>query len=216
MFVVCPLVEESASLDLKAAEQTYAELRAGPFQEFRLGLLHGRMDEADKQEVMRQFRDRALDILVSTVVIEVGVDVPNSTLMIIEHADRFGLSQLHQLRGRISRGQEAGQCFLFAGQVTDEARERLRILTRTTDGFVLAEEDARLRGLGELFGTRQHGLGDLRVANLASDHPLLQQARRDAFQMIKEDPGLRKPEHELLRLAVLERYGQALDLATVG
>jgi ATP-dependent DNA helicase RecG len=216
MFVVCPLVEESESLDLKAAEQTYQELREGPFKDFRIGLVHGRLDDDAKIEVMRRFRDRELDLLVSTVVIEVGVDVPNATLMIIEHADRFGLSQLHQLRGRISRGQEAGQCFLFARGVTDEARQRLRALTRTTDGFVLAEEDARLRGLGEFFGTRQHGLGDLRVANLFTDQPILQQARHDAFQLVKDDPGLKRPEHELLRLAVLERYGQALDLATVG
>jgi ATP-dependent DNA helicase RecG len=215
-YVVCPLVAESETLDLKAAEQTHAELQAGPFRDFRVGLLHGRQDERTKQEVMQQFRNRELDLLVSTVVIEVGVDVPNATLMVVEHADRFGLSQLHQLRGRITRGTVAGQCYLFADPPTDEARERLRLLTRTTDGFVLAEHDARLRGLGEFFGTRQHGLGELRFGDLISDQDLLRMARQDAFALVAADAGLRRPEHALLRHSVLERYGRTLELAEVG
>lgn len=216
LYVVCPLVEESASLDLKAAEQTFANLRTGPFKEFRVGLLHGRMDEKDKDRVMQEFRRKELDLLVSTVVIEVGVDVPNATLMVIEHADRFGLSQLHQLRGRISRGSVAGQCYLFASAASEDTRERLRAFSRTTDGFHLAELDARLRGPGEFFGTRQHGLGELRVADPTKDRDLLRLARQDAFQFVKDDPGLRRPEHELLRLAVLERYGKSLALAEIG
>lgn len=216
MFVVCPLVAESENLDLKAAEQTREELQRGPFKDFSVGLIHGRMDEKAKDSIMQQFRNRQLDILVSTIVIEVGVDVPNATLMIIEHADRFGLSQLHQLRGRISRGVEAGQCFCFASGVTEEGKTRLRAFTRTTDGFVLAEEDAKLRGLGEFLGTRQHGLGDLRVASLFTDQPILREARKDAFQLVKDDAGLKRPEHQLLRAAVLEKYGRTLDLAEVG
>jgi ATP-dependent DNA helicase RecG len=216
LYVVCPLVEESETLDLKAAEKVYVELRTGAFKEFRVGLLHGRMDERDKDTVMQQFRERQLDILVSTVVIEVGVDVPNATLLVIEHADRFGLSQLHQLRGRISRGTVAGQCYLFANAASEETRERLRTFARTTDGFVLAELDARLRGPGEFFGARQHGLGELRVADLTRDHELLHLARRDAFELVKNDPGLRHPEHELLRQSVLERYGHTLDLPEIG
>jgi ATP-dependent DNA helicase RecG len=216
LYVVCPLVEESETLDLKAAEKVYAELRAGAFKEFRVGLLHGRLDERDKDAVMQQFRERQLDILVSTVVIEVGVDVPNATLLVIEHADRFGLSQLHQLRGRISRGTVAGQCYLFATAASEDTRERLRTFARTTDGFVLAELDAKLRGPGEFFGARQHGLGELRVADLTCDHELLHLARRDAFELVKNDPGLRLPEHQLLRQAVLERYGQTLDLPEIG
>ncbi|MGE0529273.1 MAG: ATP-dependent DNA helicase RecG [Bdellovibrionales bacterium] len=216
MMVVCPLVEESETLDLKAAEQTFQELRNGPFKEFQLGLLHGRMEEKSKDQAMTQFRAGQIDILVSTVVIEVGVDVPNATLMIIEHADRFGLSQLHQMRGRITRGVVAGQCYLFAGNVTEDARQRLGIFTRTTDGFLLAEEDAKLRGQGEFFGTRQHGLGELRLGNLITDRDILQQARQDAFYLVKEDPGLKKPEHLLLRKAVLDRYGKTLDLAEIG
>ena len=215
-FVVCPLVAESEALDLRAAEQHHAELRAGPFRDFRVGLLHGRMDEGMKEGVMGQFRAGRLDVLVSTSVVEVGVDVPNATLLVVEHAERFGLSQLHQLRGRVSRGAAAGQCYLFADPATDEARERLRVLVRTADGFALAEEDARLRGVGEFFGTRQHGLGELRFGDLMRDLGVLQQARQDAFALVAADAGLRRPEHAPLRRAVLERYGKTLELAEVG
>jgi len=215
-YVVCPLVAESETLDLKAAEQTATELQAGPLRDVRVGLLHGRMSEEDKDQVMQRFRGCGLDVLVSTMVIEVGVDVPNATFLIIEHAERFGLSQLHQLRGRVSRGTVAGQCFLFTGPVTDDARERLRALTRTTDGFALAELDARLRGLGQLFGTRQHGLGELHVGDLLADRDVLQESRRDAIGLVAADSGLRQPEHALLRQAVLARYGKTLELAEVG
>jgi ATP-dependent DNA helicase RecG len=215
-YIVCPLVEESETLDLTAAVENYEILRSGPFRDFRVGLLHGRLSDDEKARVMQDFRDRKLDLLVTTVVIEVGVDVPNATLMIIEHADRFGLSQLHQLRGRISRGTLAGECYLFAGITTDEARLRLRAICRTSDGFALAEEDARLRGLGEFFGTRQHGLGDLRFGDLLHDFDLLEMARNDAIELVAGDAGLRKPEHAALRQAVLARYGQTLALAAIG
>jgi ATP-dependent DNA helicase RecG len=155
-------------------------------------------------------------ILVATTVIEVGVDVPNATVMLIEHAERFGLSQLHQLRGRVSRGGVPGQCYLFAGQVGEEARRRLRALLRTADGFALAEEDARMRGVGELFGTRQHGAGELSLAGLAGHMDLLEMARKDAFALVAVDAGLRRPEHSALRAAVWGRYGETLELAEVG
>jgi ATP-dependent DNA helicase RecG len=215
-YVVCPLVEESAVLDVKAATQTFADLREGPFDGFRLGLLHGRQDEEEKAAVMEDFRARKIDVLVCTSVVEVGVDVPNATLMVVEHAERFGLSQLHQLRGRVSRGETAGQCFLFADPATDEGRERLRVLVRTNDGFKLAEEDARLRGVGEFFGARQHGLGELRFGSLIADADLLSLARKDAFAVVAADAGLRQPEHAGLRQTVLDRYGKTLDLAEVG
>jgi ATP-dependent DNA helicase RecG len=215
-YVVCPLVEESEALDLKAAAQTYEELRAGPFAGFRVGLLHGRLEEEAKAEVMGRFRRGEIDLLVCTSVVEVGVDVPNATLMVAEHAERFGLSQLHQLRGRVSRGPVAGECFLFADPAGDEARARLRALVRTNDGFKLAEEDARLRGVGQFFGTRQHGLGELRLGDLATDLELLQLARKDAFALVAADAGLSRPEHAPLRRAVLERYGKTLELAEVG
>jgi ATP-dependent DNA helicase RecG len=215
-YFVCPLVEESETLDVKAAEQTHAELQAGPFRDFRLGLLHGRMSDDAKDRTMEQFRHGELDVLVTTVVIEVGVDVPNATFMVIEHADRFGLSQLHQLRGRVSRGTVAGECYAFSGVSGEEARQRLRAFTRTTNGFQLAEEDARLRGLGEFFGTRQHGLGELRFGDLIADRNLLELAREDAIDLVAHDAGLRKPEHAGLRQTVLQRYGKTLDLAEIG
>jgi ATP-dependent DNA helicase RecG len=215
-YVVCPLVEESATLDAKAATRTFAELQAGPLKDFRLGLLHGRQDESEKAAVMERFRRRELDALVCTVVVEVGVDVPNATLMLVEHAERFGLSQLHQLRGRISRGEVGGECYLFAEPAGDDGRDRLRAFVRTTDGFELAEEDLRLRGVGEFFGTKQHGLGELRMGSVLSDGDLLTQARKDAFALVKADAGLRQPEHAELRRTVVQRYGKTLDLAEVG
>jgi ATP-dependent DNA helicase RecG len=215
-YVVCPLVAESEALDVTAAEQHFAELKDGPFKEFRVGLLHGRLGDEAKERVMQEFRDRQLDLLVTTVVIEVGVDVPNATLMLIEHAERFGLSQLHQLRGRVSRGPVAGECYLFADATTEEAQQRLRAISRTTDGFALAEEDARLRGLGDFFGTRQHGVADLRFGDLLGDLDILQQAREDAIELVAADAGLKAPEHQTLRQAVLARYGKTLELAEVG
>jgi ATP-dependent DNA helicase RecG len=215
-YVVCPLVQESEALDVKAATQTFAELQAAPFSEFRVGLLHGRQDDQTKAGVMARFRDGQLDLLVCTSVVEVGVDVPNATLIVVEHAERFGLSQLHQLRGRVSRGRVPGECYLFAAPPTDEARSRLRAFVRTTDGFALAEEDVRLRGVGEFFGARQHGLGELRIANLVRDAEVLSQARQDAFAVVANDLGLRLPDHAPLRAAVIARYGRTLDLAEIG
>jgi ATP-dependent DNA helicase RecG len=215
-FVVCPLVEESAMLDVASATGMQAELQAGPFRDYRVGLLHGRLDEDAKARVMEEFRTRQLDVLVSTLVVEVGVDVPNATLLIVEHAERFGLSQLHQLRGRISRGPVSGQCYLFAQPETEEAKERLRTLVRTRDGFALAEADMRQRGAGEFFGFRQHGVGEFRFADLAQDGELLSMAREDAFAIVAADAGLARLEHALLREAMLGRYGKTLDLATVG
>src|SRR5262249_41633460 len=154
-----------------------------------------------------EFRAGRIDLLVATVVIEVGIDVPNATLMVILHADRFGLSQLHQLRGRVSRGQIAGECYLFAYTSSDDTRQRLQIMTRTSDGFILAEEDARLRGLGEIFGSRQHGLGEFRFGDPLQDRALLEEARDDAIALVEQDPNLGRPEHALLRAMVLARYG---------
>jgi ATP-dependent DNA helicase RecG len=198
------------------AEDHYEYLRQGPFRGLQVGLLHGRLDERRKESVMERFRRGEIQVLVCTTVIEVGVDVPNATLMVIEHAERFGLSQLHQLRGRIARGPVAGECYLFADVSNPVSRARLRLFVKTTDGFELAEADARLRGIGQFFGTRQHGLSELRFANLISDVDLLEQARQDALQLARSDPGLRHPQHQLLRQAVLERYGNRLDLADIG
>jgi ATP-dependent DNA helicase RecG len=215
-FVVCPLVEESERLSLRSASAVFDELRAGPFHDHRLGLLHGRMNDDDKATVMADFRAGRIELLVATSVVEVGVDIAGATLMLIEDADRFGLSQLHQLRGRVSRGSVAGECYLFADPVTPEAQERLRIFTRVSDGFALAEEDARLRGSGELVGTRQHGIAELRFADPVAEPDLLHLARKDAFELVTQDATLIRPENARLREAVQQRYGQKLELSAIG
>lgn len=216
LYVVCPLVEETEGDETKSAEQMATELRVGPLHEFRIGLLHGRLEDDVKLEVMTRFREHHYDVLVTTTVVEVGVDVPNATLMIIEHAERFGLSQLHQLRGRVSRGQTRGLCLLFAQATSPETAERLKLFVRTTDGFELAEHDLRLRGIGELFGTRQHGFGSLRVAHLVKDQDLLSNAMIDARELVRSDPRLLAPENALLRAEVIRQYGDKLNLATIG
>ncbi|MCS7014761.1 MAG: ATP-dependent DNA helicase RecG [Gemmatales bacterium] len=206
----------SVAVSYKGAEEHYEYLRQGPFRGLQVGLLHGRMDERRKASVMERFRRGETQVLVCTTVIEVGVDVPQATLMVIEHAERFGLSQLHQLRGRVARGPVAGECYLFADVSNEISRARLRLFLRTTDGFELAEADARLRGIGQFFGTRQHGVSELRFANLIRDVDLLEHARQDALTLARTDPGLRQEAHQLLRRAVLERYGTRLDLAEIG
>jgi ATP-dependent DNA helicase RecG len=170
----------------------------------------------EKDSVMDRFAAGDLQVLVCTSVVEVGVDVPNATLMTIESGERFGLAQLHQLRGRISRGKFPGFCSVFADPQTDEAQKRLDAFVATTDGFRLAELDFELRGPGELFGTRQHGMPPFRIADLLRDAEVLQEARRDAGLLVAADPGLARPEHALLRRMVLVRYGKALDLGDVG
>ncbi len=197
VFIVCPFVEESEVIEAKAAVAEYERLSQMVFPDLHLGLLHGRMSAVDKDKVMRRFRSGELDILVSTPVVEVGIDVPNATVMLVESADRFGLSQLHQFRGRVGRGQEQSYCLLLAQNPSEVARERLDIIEKIQDGFQLAEEDLRLRGPGEFFGTRQSGLPDLRMAKL-SDVPLLELARSEAIRLFEIDPALEKPEHHPL------------------
>jgi ATP-dependent DNA helicase RecG len=196
-FIICPLIEESEAIAAQAAVVEYERLSREVFPDLRLGLLHGRLSAADKDEVMERFRAGELDILVSTPVVEVGIDVPNATVMLVESADRFGLSQLHQFRGRVGRGQEQSYCMLLAENPSEVGRERLDIIESVQDGFRLAEEDLKLRGPGEFFGTRQSGLPDLRMAKL-SDVALLEMARSEATNLFQIDPGLEKTEHHLL------------------
>ena len=196
-FVICPLVEESEALQTRAATKEYERLRDEVFPDLKLGLLHGRLNSVEKDEEMDKFRRGETDILVSTAVVEVGIDVPNATVMMIEGAERFGLSQLHQFRGRVGRGSEKSYCLLLTDHPSEEAQERLRLMTEIRDGFVLAEEDLRLRGPGEFFGTRQSGLPDLRMARL-TDTKLLAMAREEAEQAMESDPFLEKPEHRAL------------------
>jgi len=196
-FIICPLVEESEAIEAKAAVAEYQRLSRDVFPELRLGLIHGRMPAVEKDEVMHRFRSGELDVLVSTPVVEVGIDVPNATVMLVESADRFGLSQLHQFRGRVGRGQEQSYCMLLAENPSEISRERLDLIEKIQDGFQLAEEDLRLRGPGEFFGTRQSGLPDLRMAKL-SDVALLELARSEAIRLFETDPNLEMPEHHLL------------------
>jgi ATP-dependent DNA helicase RecG len=197
-YVICPLVEESEAIEAKAATQEYERLQRDVFPELRLGLLHGRMTPGEKDDTMRRFRDREIDILVSTAVVEVGIDVPNATVMLIEGADRFGLAQLHQFRGRVRRSSEQAYCFLISDNPSPEAQERLQIMETVNDGFQLAEEDLRLRGPGEYFGTRQSGMPDLRVARL-TDVDLIAESREEAIRLLEQDRELEKPDHAVLR-----------------
>ena len=214
-FVVYPLVEESEKLDLASATEGAAELTAR-FSSWRVGLLHGRMKADEKDAVMSAFRARELDVLVSTTVIEVGVDVPNATVMVVESAERFGLSQLHQLRGRVGRGGGRAWCLLVAALQGEAATARLAVMERTTDGFVIADEDLRLRGPGEFLGTRQSGLPPLLVADFARDADLLEIAREEALRLVEKDPHLEAPEHAGLRRAIEERWGERLELTRIG
>jgi len=206
-FIICPLVEESESIEAKAAVQEYERLSRDVFPDLRLGLLHGRMASGEKDDVMRRFRDHEIDILVSTAVVEVGVDVPNATVILIEGADRFGLSQLHQFRGRVRRSEEQGYCFLLSENPSPESEERLAIMETTDDGFDLAEKDLRIRGPGEYFGTRQSGMPDLRVAQL-TDVELIQATREEATRLLREDPGLDAPENAAIGERVRELWSR--------
>jgi ATP-dependent DNA helicase RecG len=197
-FVICPLVEESEVLEAKAATEEYERLQQGELKSLRLALLHGRMKAADKDAVMRAFRDRQLDVLVSTAVVEVGVDIPNATVMLIEGAERFGLAQLHQFRGRIGRGDRPSVCILLSDLPDPAANERLQAVVKTTDGLALADQDLRLRGPGDFFGVRQSGLPDLKVARL-DDAPLIESARAAATDILERDPELSAPPHAALR-----------------
>jgi ATP-dependent DNA helicase RecG len=207
---------DAAQKVLKSAEEMHRRLSSEIYPDLAIGLLHGRMSPEEKDRVMAGFRTRRLHVLVSTVVIEVGIDVPNATLMVIEHAERFGLAQLHQLRGRIGRGRYQGYCLLFADPSTDEARQRIAILTQTADGFRIAEEDLRLRGPGEFLGARQHGLTELRLASLIDDADLLRLARKEAFDLVVADPTLAAPDLAPLRAYLKAKLAPRPGLTPIG
>jgi ATP-dependent DNA helicase RecG len=200
-FIICPLVEESEAIQARAAVAEYERLSKEILPDLKLGLIHGRFSAAEKDEVMHKFRSGELQVLVSTPVVEVGIDVPNATVMLVESADRFGLSQLHQFRGRVGRGSQQSYCMLLAENPSEIGRARLDLIEKIQDGFKLAEEDLKLRGPGEFFGTRQSGLPDLRMARL-SDVKLLELARTEAIRLFEKDPGLKQAEHRLLSAEV--------------
>lgn len=213
-YVIYPLVEESEKSDLKAATQMAEHLANDIFPDLRIGILHGRMKPEEKEAVMRSFKLRELDILVATTVIEVGIDVPNATMMVIEHSERFGLSQLHQLRGRVGRGSDKSRCILLAShKLSEDGQQRLRVMEATTDGFRIAEEDLAIRGPGDFLGTRQSGLPDFRIANILRDAGILEEARKEAFAVVERDPELALPEHAGLRAELIRRWGGRLELA---
>ena len=217
-FIVYPLVEASEELaQVRDATQMAEKMRQGVFKEFGVGLVHGKMSTAERDDVMRSFRDGAIGVLVATTVIEVGIDIPNATVMVIEHAERFGLSQLHQLRGRVGRGRAAGYCLLINRAPRNPlAEQRLRVMERQHDGFKIAEADLAMRGPGEFLGTRQSGLGDFRLANLVRDAKILMEARKEAQAWLEKDPELSSLESSELREVLLHRWGQRLQLGAVG
>jgi ATP-dependent DNA helicase RecG len=215
-YVIAPLVEEAEAVEAANVQATFETLSRGELANYRVGMLHGRMTPAEKDSVMQAFRAGRTQVLVATSVVEVGVDVANATLMTIEGGERFGLAQLHQLRGRISRGAHPGYLCVFATPASDEAQERLDAFTKTSDGFELAELDFQLRGPGDLFGTKQHGLPPLRIADLSRDMPVVEEARDAAQALIQSDPELVNPAFARLRRMVFHRYGEALDLGDVG
>lgn len=214
-YVVCPLIEDSEKLQARAAARLAEELQTAFFPDLTVGLLHGRMRAEEKDRVMASFRRGEIDILVATSVIEVGIDVPNASVMVIENADRFGLAQLHQLRGRVGRGAHRSYCILIASPTTEEGRQRMAVLAATGDGFRIAQEDLRLRGPGEILGTRQHGLPDLRVADLSADLSLLEEARNVAAEILRGDPRLSHLDHRGLRASVLRRFVDGGSLTLV-
>jgi ATP-dependent DNA helicase RecG len=197
-YFVCPAITESEKMQTLAAVDLHERLSSGVYKGYRVGLLHGQLKPAEKEVVMEQFRMHELDILVATVVIEVGVDVPNASVMVVEDANRFGLSQLHQIRGRVGRGEHASFCILIADGNNPDSQQRMEVMVMTQDGFVIAEEDLKLRGPGDLMGTKQSGNLDLKIADLVRDFAILEEAQKAAQKMIAKDPQLREPDHRRL------------------
>ncbi len=210
-YIVCPLIEESDTLDVKSAEELYLTLKDEVYKGFNVGLLHGRMKPQEKDDIMDKFKNKELDILISTTVIEVGVNVPNANIMVIYNAERFGLAQLHQLRGRVGRGEYQSYCILINGSNSKISRERMRILQRSTDGFYISEKDLELRGPGEFFGTRQHGIPDLKIANLFTDMGILKLAQKKASEILEEDSLLLDEKHSLLRQNIINMFKDRIN-----
>jgi ATP-dependent DNA helicase RecG len=215
-YVVLPRIDDDGTDESKSVMSEFEQLSSGPLSGLRLAVLHGQMSTEEKQSVMLAFRNRETDVLVATTVIEVGIDVPNATVMLIGDAERFGLSQLHQLRGRVGRGSEVSHCILLSDATGETADARLNAMVITTDGFEIAEMDLQLRGPGEFFGTRQHGLPEFKLADLSNEMELLQQAKEDALGILQRDPNLRSPEHQYLKAALRSQIGDAFGLAQIG
>ena len=197
-YIVCPLVDESETAELTAATEYAKELSEKEFINYRVGILHGKMKPKEKEKIMKDFSENKIQLLVSTTVIEVGVDVPNAVIMVIENAERFGLSQLHQLRGRVGRGKEKSHCVLVCSSKSENAKARMEIMCRTTDGFKIADKDLELRGPGDFFGKRQHGLPELKIADFTENMDIVRQTKSACDTILRQDPMLKKAEHQAL------------------
>ena len=213
VYVVCPLVDESEKIEATAAVELVEELKNEFFSDLRVGLLHGKMKPSEKDSIMDDFKNKKLDILVSTTVIEVGVNVPNATLMIIENAERFGLAQLHQLRGRVGRGKHKSYCILIYNSKTEVCKERMAIMEETTDGFKISQKDLEIRGPGEFFGTRQHGLPELKVANIFKHIKILKQAQLEARYIIGQDNYLQLEENKKIKAEILYKFSEREEIS---
>jgi len=216
VYIVYPVIEESYGLDMAGAKKMYQQLKSGEFKDFKTGLIHGRMKQPEQDEAMRRFKERELDILVSTTILEVGIDIPTATCMIVENAERFGLSQLHQLRGRIGRGAQESFCFLISDAATEEAQRRIQTMVKYEDGFRIAEEDLKIRGPGEFFGHRQHGLSELKIANPLTQLQLLKKAREEAIRVVSADPALVSKQDTLLKQKLIQRFPEYEKLMMIG
>ncbi|MFZ5988898.1 MAG: ATP-dependent DNA helicase RecG, partial [Bacillota bacterium] len=209
-YIVCPLVEESDTVDAKSALELAEKIAKEDFKDLSVGLVHGKMNPRDKEYIMEQFVKGDIDILVSTTVIEVGVNVPNATVMVIENAERFGLAQLHQLRGRVGRGEHQSYCILYNEGKSKVSKERMKVMQKTNDGFIISEKDLELRGPGEFFGTRQHGIPDLKIANLYRDMDVLKKAQEAAIETLKTDRNLVMEENLKLKEKIAEKFKEKL------
>ncbi|MEO7719404.1 MAG: helicase-related protein, partial [Capsulimonas sp.] len=213
-YVICSLIEENEKLQARAATELASHLQLQVFQEYKVGLLHGQMKPSEKEETMTRFRDRELNILVSTTVIEVGVDVPNASVIIIEDAERFGMAQLHQLRGRVGRGSTQSYCLMIGDPKSEDGAARLATMAHTTDGFLIAEEDLKLRGPGDFYGTRQSGVETLPFLDVLRDVSILNEARHEAFALLDEDPLMERPEYKELKARVRRQYQRVMKMAS--
>jgi ATP-dependent DNA helicase RecG len=215
-YIVYPVIEESAAHDLLSAKKMYETLKSGIFKNYSVGLVHGKLKPREQEAVMAGFKSGSIQVLVATTVLEVGIDVANASVMVIEQAERFGLSGLHQLRGRIGRGPQVSTCILVSDADSADAAARLAAMEAYTDGFKIAEEDLRIRGPGEFFGARQHGLAELRIANPLTQLQLLKHAREEALKIVEADPGLEQRQHALLKEKLLQRFPEYEKLVLVG